>query len=74
MISFYFLLKRFLLKRQRLSDPRLASVFKKEKCFAVHLLKRFMQSLESISAECLNAYLLKFLFVWNFHNKVVRRY
>ena len=74
MISFYFLRKRFFLKRERLSDPRLASISKKEKCFAVHLLERFMQSLQSISAECLNAYLLKFLFVWNFHYKVVRRY
>ena len=74
MISFYFLRKRFFLKRERLSDPRLASISKKEKCFAVHLLERFMQSLQSISAEFLNAYLLKFLFVWNFHYKVVRRY
>ena len=71
MISFYILSKRFFLKREELSDARVASITKKEYGFAVHFLKRFIRSLKSISDKLLNA--VKFSFVRNFHNKTVRR-
>ena len=38
MISFYMLSKRFFLKREDLSDARVASIIKKEYRFAVHVL------------------------------------
>ena len=39
MISFYTLSKRFFLKRERLSDARVALITKKEYGFAVHFSK-----------------------------------
>ena len=38
MISFYILSERLFLKREGLSDPRVASITKKEYGFAVHFL------------------------------------
>ena len=50
-ISFYILSKGFSLKRKGLSDVRVALITKKEYCFAVKFLKRFIKSLKSISDE-----------------------
>ena len=38
MISFYILCKKYVLKREELSDTRVVSITKKEYGFAVHLL------------------------------------
>ena len=51
MISFYILSKRFFLKREGLSDARLASITTKEYGFAVHFLEKLKKSLKSISGE-----------------------
>ena len=40
MISFYILYKRFFLKREGLSDARVASITKKEYGFAVHFFAK----------------------------------
>ena len=55
MIIFYILSKRFFLKREGLSDARVASIIKKEYGFAVHFLYKFIKSLKLISDEWLNA-------------------
>ena len=39
MISFYIIFKRFFLKREALSDARVASIAKKEYGFAIHFCK-----------------------------------
>ena len=44
MISFYILSERFFLKREGLSNARIASITKKEYGFAVHYLYRFIKS------------------------------
>ena len=53
-ISFYFLSKRFFLKREGLSDARVASVTKKEYDFAAYFSQRFKKSLKWISDEWLD--------------------
>ena len=61
MISFYILSKRFFLKRERLSDARLASITEKEYGFAIHFLQRFIKSFETTSNERLYAICLSSL-------------
>ena len=44
MINFYILSKRLILKREGLSEARVASITKKEYGFTVHVLQRFIKS------------------------------
>ena len=44
-------------------------IHEKDYGFAIDILQRFIKSLKSMSDESLNAFFLKILFVWNFHNK-----
>ena len=60
MTSFYVLPKWLVLKRERLSGARVASITKKEYGFAVHFLYRFTKSWNSISDKWLNAICLSF--------------
>ena len=53
MNSFHIISESFL-KRERLSDARVASITKIEYGFAVHFLKRFIKFLKSMSNERLN--------------------
>ena len=52
MISFYIFPKRFFLKREGLTEARVASTAKKAYDFGVHFLYRFTKSGKSISDEC----------------------
>ena len=72
MIIFYIRSKILFLKCKGLSDAKVASITKKEYGFAVHFL-HFTKSWKSICDEWLNYNLLKFLFAWSVHNKIVRR-
>ena len=46
-ISFYFLSKRFFLKRELFSDARITSITQKEYGFVEHFLIKFIKSLKS---------------------------
>ena len=51
MINFYIVSKSFFLKREELSDGRVASITNKEYDFTVYFLQIFINSLKSISDE-----------------------
>ena len=53
-ISFYILSERFFLKHKELLDAKVVSVTKKEYGFAVHFLKRFINTIKSVSDELLS--------------------
>ena len=62
MINFYILSKRLLVKREGLSGARVVSMTKKNIVFSTLFIKIY---------KVWKVTLLKFYFVWNFHNKIV---
>ena len=67
LISFYILSKTFFLKRERLSDGRVVSITKNEFGFAVEIHK----ALEINISWTIKYDMLKLLFIWDFHNKIM---
>ena len=65
MISFYIFCKRFFLKRKGLPEARIATI----KNVALQYI--FISKVNFW--WMIKCYLLKFSFIWNFHNKIVRR-
>ena len=70
-INFYIISKRFFLRREELSDKRLVSVTKKRIMFWSILFIKIHKVLKVNIWWMINRNLLKFSFVWNFHNKIV---
>ena len=72
MISFYILSARFFLKHEGLSGARVASITRNEYGFCSTFFVKIHKK-KSISNEWIRCTMLKFIFVWNFRNKIVRR-
>ena len=70
-INFYIISKRFFLRREELSDKRLVSITKKRIWFWSILFIKIHEVLKVNIWWMINCNLLKFSFVWNFHNKIV---
>ena len=72
LINFYILSKRFFMKHERLSDVRVASITEKIWLCCTCFMK-INKVLKVYIWWVLKCDLLKFLFVWNFHNEIESR-
>ena len=72
MISFYILIIRFFLKHGGLSDAMVALKTKKEYGYAVNFFVKIHKVFKFNIWWIIIYNLLKFSFIWNFHNKKIR--